>query len=152
MKKLIAASVLAMGMMTTAATADVNIGIGYGTGEKSVRMPIDFDNGFRIEPDIGFGTDTFTIGVGGYYNFAKVEKINLFGGGKIDFTSRSNGGASSSSMDFAGLVGAEYFVVENKMSIAAQVGLGVKGGDDTAYGSTDGSFGVTGGLVGRYFF
>ena len=152
MKKIIAASVLAMGMMTTAATADVNVGVGYGAGENSIRVPIDFDNGFRIEPDIGFGTDTYTVGVGGYYTIAEVSKINLFAGGKIDYTSFTFGNFNTSRMDFAGVVGAEYFVVENKMSIAAEVGLGLYGGITYEHETSDSAFGTTGTIIGRYFF
>ena len=151
MKKLIAASVLAMGMMTTAATADVKVGLGYAAGSSAakeapgVRVPIDFDFGLRLEPELGFGTDVFTLAFGAYYTFMKIDEVNLFAGGRFGYTSHS-GGNNRTGTTLQGLVGAEYFVVPNKFSVAAQVGLEAAGGD------LNDNFGTTGAVIGHFFF
>ncbi len=153
MKKVIAASVMAMAL-TTGASADVKVGLGYtiADGQNSgiaqpanIRVPIDFDFGLRIEPELGFGSTTTgnidttrtTLAVGGYYNLWAVEKVNFYAGGRLAFNKSSidttAGGLTvttdSSSTSIQGLFGAEYMFTED-FSFGAQAGLEVIGGDD----------------------
>ena len=63
MKKVIAASLMALTVGSTAAMADLKVGIGYtiptdGVAVANIRVPLDFDFGLRIEPEIGFITGT----------------------------------------------------------------------------------------------
>jgi len=152
MKKIIAASVLAMGLMTTTATAGVNVGLGLAAGASNateaagVRVPIDFDFGLRLEPELGFAKDIYTVAFGAYYTFMKVEDINLFAGGRLGYTNASFGSVDFSGTSFQALVGAEYFVVPNKFSVATQVGLEAAGGD------LNDDFGTVGAVIGHYFF
>ena len=148
MKKLIAASVLAMGMMTTAATADVKVGLGFAAGSTAaneapgVRVPIDFDFGLRLEPELGFKDNVFTMAFGAYYTVAKIEEVNLFAGGRFGYSSFNVGSGTS----LQALVGAEYFVVPSKFSVATQIGLEFIGGDQAD------NVGTTGAVIGHYFF
>ena len=161
MKKIITASVLAMGMMATSASA-LEVGLGYAVGAANsaeasgVRVPLDFDFGLRIEPELGFSKHLTTLAVGGYYTFMKIEEVNLFAGGRLGFTKSDYNyinGNDITGMSLQGLVGAEYFVVPKKFSIAAQVGLESATGDLTKWnngGDTD--FGTTGAVIGHFFF
>ena len=167
MKKVIAASVMAMAL-ATGASAAVKVGLGYtisdalgssaGSGTQNsgtpanIRVPIDFDFGLRIEPELGFGSSTAnqggvdltdttrTIAVGGYYNLWAVEKVNFYAGGRLALinTERENVGGGTTNTDntsLQGLFGAEYMFTEN-FSFGAQAGLEVIGGDDpTGYGT-----------------
>ena len=160
MKKIIAASAMALAL-TTSASAGVTVGLGYAAGSGSdagVRVPIDFDFGLRLEPELGLSTGSGTTGVlvgfGGYYNIVEVEKVNIFVGGRFGYskTSYDVGPVTydANTLNISALVGAEYFVVENKMSVAVQVGLG-----NTSYSGdldADGTSGTTGAVVGRFFF
>ena len=155
MKKIIAASAMALALATTA-SAGVNVGLGYAAGSSNakeatgVRVPIDFDFGLRLEPELGFGKDIYTLAFGAYYTFMKVQNVNLFAGGRLGYTNVSTGfggyTADISGTSFQGLVGAEYFIVENKFSVAAQVGLESAGGD------LNDNFGTTGAVIGHFFF
>jgi len=159
MKKIIVASVLAMGLMSTTASAEVNVGLGLAVGASNateaagIRVPIDFDFGLRLEPELGFAKDIYTLAFGAYYTFMKVEEVNLFAGGRLGYTNVSSGPIDFSGTSLQALVGAEYFVVPNRFSIAAQVGLeNATGGLNKSnnYGNT--TFGTTGALIGHYFF
>jgi len=179
MKKIIATSLMALTLGAAAASAEVAVGLGYAvsptdditTPGANIRVPIDFDFGLRIEPEIGVGTsseevgnqkieqDTVTVAVGGYYNLWKVKEVNMFAGGRLavtkgsyDVTNRTTGVTQSNDIDVYGLralFGAEYFFVEN-MSFTAQAGLEYLdqsiGNDDTKKAGTVGE------LVLRFFF
>lgn len=161
MKKIIAASAMALALATTA-SAGVNVGLGYAAGASNateatgVRVPIDFDFGLRIEPELGFSKHLTTLAVGGYYTFMEVQKVNLFAGGRLGFTKSDYkylNGSDVTGLSIQGLVGAEYFIVENKFSVAAQVGLESATGDLTKYGNGgDANFGTTGAVIGHFFF
>ena len=172
MKKVIAASVMAMALATGAA-AEVKVGLGYtlldsfasaGTGYNpaNLRVPIDFDFGLRIEPELGFGSSTAnnggvdltdttrTLAVGGYYNLWAVEDVNFYAGGRlalINFERELAGGgtANTDNTSLQGLFGAEYAITP-VFTVAAQAGLEVIGGDDPT------GYGTVGHVVLRYFF
>jgi len=150
MKKIIAASAMALAL-TTSASAGVTVGLGYAAGSSNaqeaagVRVPIDFDFGLRIEPELGFSKHLTTLAVGGYYTFMKVEEVNIFAGGRLGFT-KADYVTDPTGMSIQGLVGAEYFVVKNKFSVAAQVGL------ESASGDLNDNFGTTGAVIGHFFF
>ncbi len=156
MKKLIAASVMTLAMVTTA-SAGVTVGLGYAAGSSNakeasgVRVPIDFDFGLRIEPELGFSKHLTTLAVGGYYTFMKVEEVNLFAGGRLGFT-HADYATDPIGVSLQALVGAEYFVVPGKFSVATQVGLESAAGDlnkDFANGT---NFGTVGAVIGHFFF
>ena len=157
MKKVIVASLLTMGMLATTAAAEVNVGIGFAAGASNaweaagVRVPIDFDFGLRIEPELGFSNHLTTLAVGGYYTLAEVEKVNLFVGGRLAFT-KADYVTDPTGTSLQALVGAEYFVVDKKFSVAVQVGLESANGDLNEDFDGDGSFGTTGAVIGHYFF
>ncbi len=196
MKKVIAASLMALTVGTTAATADVKVGLGFGidalsslsglfygeTGPiSSIRVPIDFDFGLRIEPDLLIGADTSEedaggggtrertsstvgLGVGAYYTLWKHDKLDFYVGGRLGFTSYNYevNYKDSASADYEyggnrvsmqGLFAAEYYFVDN-MSFAAQVGLEAyheKGTGDDSDQEANG-MGTVSSLVLRYFF
>lgn len=191
MKKMIAASALALTVLTTTATADVKVGLGFGIdalssltgifyGESgpisTIRVPIDFESGLRIEPDILLGrytseTDTreststtVGLGVGAYYTLWKKDKLHFYTGGRLGFTNYNYdvNYKNSLSTDYEeggnrvslqGLFAAEYYFVDD-MSFAAQVGLEgyhEKGTGDYSDRTTDG-VGSVASLVIRYFF
>ena len=186
MKKIIAASLLALTMGATAASAEVTVGLGYGIDKgiaidnlysglhSTVRVPIDFDFGLRIEPELGFNTSTIeendfsgmetdltttTVAMGVYYNLWKVESVKFFAGGRVAVsqssgeTTYTNGWATESfdadNTSLQALFGAEYFFVE-KMSLGAQVGLehNIATIEEAEMTST----GTVAHLVIRYFF
>ena len=110
MKKIIAATTVALALATTA-SAELKVGVGMNlsdalnNGSTSVRVPLDFasiGNGLRIEPELGYssttdsfgGTDltdsAFIIGVGGYYNLWSVDKINFYAGGRLAISNGSS--------------------------------------------------------------
>ena len=175
MKKVIAASVMAMALATGAA-AEVKVGLGYTIADTeainalfrqpaNIRVPIDFDMGLRIEPELGFGstTDTSgrvdltdssrTIAVGGYYNLWNVEKVNFYAGGRLALihTERENDtgtGISTTTDDsttIQGLFGAEYLITP-EFTVAAQAGLEIKSLENGS------GYGTVGHVVLRYFF
>lgn len=186
MKKIIAASLMALTVGATAATAEVKVGLGFGvdawsslsgalygptTPQATIRVPIDFDFGLRVEPELGFISSTYddpnwedtyqgvTFGVGGYYNLWKVDKVNVYAGGRLAYTNgthdekqKSTGITTTTDEDMTSLqalFGAEYFFVDN-MSFAAQAGLEFITGSDGNNDVT--STGTTTTLVIRYFF
>jgi len=189
MKKVIAASLMALAFGATAATADVKVGLGFGidalsslsgaldgrtTPQATIRIPIDFETGFRIEPEIGFSISTnednfekndyqaVTIGIGGYYKFWKVDKVNLYAGGRLglskgkrEYTNKNNGASNYTNdvdaINLQALVGAEYFFVEN-MSFAAQTGLELRSATESRDDYEETSTGTVTTLVIRYFF
>ena len=158
MKKIIAASVMALAL-TTGASAGVTVGLGYAAGASNateaagVRVPIDFDFGLRIEPELGFSKHLTTLAVGGYYTLAEVEKVNLFVGGRLGFT-KADYTTDPTGVSLQALVGAEYFLVEKKFSVGVQVGLESATGDLNKYNTYNSStnFGTTGAVLGHYFF
>ena len=158
MKKIIAASAMAM-VLATGASAELNVGLGFAAGASNaeeaagVRVPIDFDFGLRIEPELGFSKHLTTLAVGGYYTLAEVEKVNLFVGGRLGFT-KADYATDPTGISIQALVGAEHFIVENKFSVAVQVGLESATGDLNKYNSYNSStnFGTTGAVIGHYFF
>ena len=150
-------------MLATTASAELNVGLGFAAGASNateaagVRVPLDFDFGLRIEPELGFSKHLTTVAVGGYYTFMKVEEINLFSGVRLGYTLSDLNYKTSSDvtgMSVQGLVGAEYFIVKNKFSVAAQVGLESTSGDLNKRNSYDDNtnFGTTGAVIGHYFF
>ena len=182
MKKVIAASVMALAL-TTGASADVKVGLGYTIADTdainalfgqpvNIRVPIDFDFGLRIEPELGFitGTDDVKgslikdeyeyreLAVGGYYNLWKVEKVNMYAGGRLAIgigenkSTNAAGNTTTEDIDtlsLQALFGAEYFFVEN-MSFAAQAGLEYRNFEDGGSDITE--TGTVAHLVIRYFF
>ncbi len=195
MKRVITASIVALTIGSTAATADVKVGLGFGIDamsslsgiftapggmQSSVRVPIDFDFGLRIEPDVVFGaytreqdywmggteervTTIAGLGVGAYYTLWKRDKLNFYAGGRLGYasynseTTYSNGTPSNESgenrVNLQGLFGAEYYFVE-EMSFAAQVGLDAYYGKGTGNDSDEetSGLGTTSTLILRYFF
>jgi len=177
MKKIIATSLMALTLGAAAASAEVAVGLGYAispndvisTPGANIRVPIDFDFGLRIEPEIGISSiteeagnqkteeDRIVVAVGGYYNLWKVKEVNMFAGGRLYMTKGSsdqtvNGVTTGRDIDGYGaraLFGAEYFFVQN-ISFTAQAGLEYMkesvGNDDTK------KTGTVGELVLRYFF
>ncbi len=195
MKKGIAATAVALTLASTVANAEVKVGLGFGIDAMSslsglfyseigtatsIRVPIDFDFGLRIEPDVIFGaytreqdywmggteeqvTTITGLGVGAYYTLWKRDKINFYAGGRLGYssinyeTTYSNGTPSNESgenrVNLQGLFGAEYYFVE-EMSFAAQVGLDLynaKGTGDNSDSKGSG-LGTVSTLVLRYFF
>jgi opacity protein-like surface antigen len=189
MKNVIAASLMVLTLGATAATADVKVGLGFGidawsslsgpldggtTPQTTIRVPIDFDMGLRIEPELGF---TFsenednteknkykgvTLAVGAYYNFLKVDKVNIYAGGRLglskgkhEFTNKNNGASNYTNdvdaIALQGLVGAEYFFVEN-MSFAAQAGVELRSATESRADYDETSTGTVSTLIIRYFF
>jgi opacity protein-like surface antigen len=189
MKKVIAASIMALTFGATAATADVKVGLGFGidawsslsgplyggtTPEATIRVPIDFDVGFRIEPELGFiysknedNTEKnkyqgVTLAVGAYYNLWKVNKVNIYAGGRLglskgkrEYTNKNNGASNYTNdvdaIALQGLFGAEYFFVEN-MSFAAQAGVELRQATESRDDYEKTSTGTVSTLVIRYFF
>ena len=182
MKKIIAATTVALALATTA-SAELKIGLGYNLadafddGATSVRVPLDFadiGNGLRIEPELGYGSQTFEAGnkditnsefliaVGGYYNLWTSEKLSFYAGGRLAITNGTEesygetgtdrfgiptyGIASNnySSTGLQGLFGAEYGITED-FTIAAQAGLELNFGDRK-------STATVGHVILRYFF
>lgn len=157
-------------------------GIFYGeTGPIStIRVPIDFESGLRIEPDILIGTDmseedsgtgtrertstTLGLGVGAYYTLWKKDKLDFYAGGRLGIasynydvnyknTASTDYEYGANRVSLQGLFAAEYYFVEN-MSFAAQVGLETytaKGTGDDSDEKTNG-MGTVSSLVLRYFF
>ena len=190
MKKVIAASVMAMAL-ATGASAEVKVGLGYTLADTeainglfaqpaNIRVPIDFDFGLRIEPELGFGSTvnddpqndketrtTKTLAVGGYYNLWNVEKVNFYAGGRLSYTSgereiKDNVGTNATytqdttDIGVQGLFGAEYMFTED-FSIAAQAGLEIVSGTETdsRAGRKDvdtSSVGTVGHVLIHYFF
>jgi len=172
MKKIIVASAAAM-VLATGALADLKVGLGYnlsdalnGGNQTSVRVPLDFDFGLRIEPELGFGstsdttvsnrdvtTSNFLIGVGGYYNLWSVDKIDFYAGGRMAIEKSSRdvkvSGVTTSTdytaVGLQGLFGAEYGITDN-FTIAAQAGVEIDAGSDIS------SVGTVGHVILRYFF
>lgn len=156
MKKIITASLMALTVGAAAASAEVKIGLGYTIADgifnqyveqpANIRVPIDFDFGMRIEPELGFGdvtttnngpfnvdeTTTYrTIALGGYFNLWKVEKVSFYAGGRLGLTrveaeqANGTGGVNTTKTDYTsvqGLFGAEYMFTED-FSFGAQAGM-----------------------------
>ena len=190
MKKIIAASAMAM-VLATGAAADVKVGLGYTLFDSqysgaffglpaNIRVPIDFDFGLRIEPELGFGsfveddpgyekeTSTAkTLAFGAYYNVWNVEKVNFYAGGRLAYVTdetetKDNVGTTptytrdSTTIGLQGLFGAEYMFTED-FSIAAQAGLEFTSGteSDSRPGNKDvdtSSVGTVGHVLIHYFF
>ncbi len=186
MKKIIAASLMAFTVGATAASAEVKVGLGFGvdawsslsgalygppTPQATIRVPIDFDFGLRVEPELGFISasdddpaeentyEGVTLAVGGYYDLWVVDKVDYYVGGRLGYTDgsreRTNKLTSTTTttdsdmVSLQALVGAEYHFVES-MSFAAQVGLEIQDGSS---GNNDyRSVGTVSTLVLRYFF
>jgi len=187
MKKIIAASLMALVIGATSASAEVKVGLGFGIDalsslsgsfdsfntapQATIRVPVDFDMGLRVEPEIGIIKGTIedpaqkdeyegvVLALGGYYNLWKVEKVNVYAGGRLSLAKGTNDrknkntGVTNSidtdSISLQALFGAEYYFVEN-MSFAAQAGLeflsASEGNEDTT------QVGTMSQLVLRYFF
>jgi len=180
MKKIIAATTVALALATTA-SAELKVGLGYSLanaftdGSQNIRVPLDFadiGNGLRIEPELGYGSQTyetgskditnsqFLIGVGGYYNLWTSEKLSFYTGGRLSITNGTNEyldistdprnpGTVVRSDDYSstglqGLFGAEYGITED-FTIAAQAGLELNFGDVS-------STATVGHVILRYFF
>ena len=156
MKKIIAASAMALAL-TTSASAGVNVGLGYAAGSSNaieatgVRVPIDFDFGLRIEPELGVSKHLKTLAVGGYYTLTQVEQVNLFVGGRLGLT-LADYVTDPTGTSLQALAGAEYFLVDKKFSIAVQVGLEATAGDLNKDWNNDSDFGTTGAVIGHFFF
>lgn len=173
MKKLIAASAMALALVTTA-SAEMKVGVGLniadvlnGNGGATIRVPLDgLVKDVRIEPELGFGSGTdkggsidlessyFTLACGGYYTLWNIDKVNIYTGGRFAINTKSSetpnglGGTNSQSgtgFSLQGLFGAEYFLVE-QFSVAAQAGIEM---NNDKFNS---GFGTVGHVVLRYFF
>jgi len=155
-------------VLATTASAGLKVGLGYnlsdalsGGNQASIRVPLDFDFGLRVEPELGFGSSTvtargkdytssnFVLGVGGYYNLWSVDKINFYTGGRLAIEKTSND-TDIDTLDYTatslqGLFGAEYGITDN-FSLAAQVGVELGVGSDVS------TFGTVGHVILRYFF
>jgi hypothetical protein len=174
---------VALSVLTTTATADVKVGLGFGidalsslsglfyseTGPlSSIRVPIDFDFGLRIEPDIligsymteedyGTGTreatnTTLGLGIGAYYTLWKEGKLDFYAGGRLGYatynhdvtyknTASTDYESGSNRVSLQGLFAAEYYFIDN-MSFAAQVGLEAYHGKGTGDNSDETDDGV----------
>ena len=172
MKKIIAASAMALALTTTA-SAETKVGLGLNLADvwngsgASVRVPLDgLVNNVRIEPELGFGTNTdktgstdlsssyFTLACGGYYNLWDIDKVSIYTGGRFAINSRSyeslnnQGGTTSKSstgVSLQGLFGAEYFLAE-QFSVAAQAGV------EFSSDKFNSGMGTVGHVILRYFF
>ena len=175
MKKIIAASTMALALATTA-SADLKVGLGYtlidglatqGTGYSpaNLRVPIDFDFGLRIEPELAFGSttdtggridltdSTRTLAVGGYYNLWNVDKVTFYAGGRLALIHTENErdtgtGINTTTTDdttLQGLFGAEYAFTP-VFTVAAQAGLEFQSLENGS------GYGTVGHVVLRYFF
>ena len=175
MKKVIAASAVAFALATTVTATEIQVGLGYTISDglnssalnqpANIRVPINFDFGLRVEPELGFGASTTdfggvktdrsqtTLAVGGYYNLWAVEKVNFYAGGRMALNSFSVdttvGGVTTTfdgtNTSLQGLFGAEYMFAEN-FSFGAQAGLEFIAGDDPT------GFGTVSHLLVHYFF
>ena len=190
MKKIIVASAMTMALVT-GAVADVKVGLGYTLFDSqysgalfrmpaNIRVPIDFDFGLRIEPELGFGSfveddpgyeketsNTRTLALGAYYNIWNVEKVNFYAGGRLSYVTgetehKDNVGTTptytrdNSTIGLQGLFGAEYMLTED-FSIAAQAGLEFTSGteSDSRPGRKDvdtSSVGTVAHVLIHYFF
>lgn len=183
MKRVIATSVIALALGSTAASAEVKVGLGYTIADgifnqyvaqpANIRVPIDFDFGLRIEPEIGLGSETTTnngafnvdetttyrtFAVGGYYTIWKVEKVDFYAGGRLGLThiedeqANGTGGVNTIKTDYTslqGLFGAEYMFTED-FSFGAQAGLEYVSGSGS--NSDSDSIGTVTHLLIHYFF
>lgn len=182
MKKIVAASIMAMALVT-GASADVKVGLGYTFTDglipgvdaeyvvqpANIRVPIDFDSGLRLEPELAYGVSSnetvdgldeyekMTIAFGVYQNVWKVEKVNFYAGGRLAISKEkkwiSAGGTTvtttTDNTSLQGLFGAEYMFTQD-FSFGAQVGLEYQAGT-TGDLDTD-SFGTVSHLLIHYFF
>ena len=187
MKKIIMSTVMALMLSSTAVIADVKVGLGFGiegTGysSTSIRVPIDFDFGLRIEPDISMRSYTeeqddgptsgieertntdIGLGIGAYYTLWARDKVNFYTGGRLGYSSNKseltysidsnmNREFGSNEVNLQGVFGVEYYFIE-EMSVAAQVGLEVysEKGTDDAADRKEQGTNTISTLVLRYFF
>jgi len=190
MKKIIVASVMTM-TLVTGAFADVKVGLGYTLADlngasglfgepANIRIPIDFDFGLRIEPEVAFGfktdddpnwakvtTTTRKLAIGAYYKLWNVEKVNFYAGGRLAYSNNEREyepyvGTTlpytdeTTTLGLQGLFGAEYMFTED-FSIAAQGGLELMSSteSDSRAGHSDAdvtSVGTVGHILLHYFF
>ena len=153
MKKSILALLVFVAMLTSSASADkLKIGLGVSAGPSSsneaptIKVPLDFDFGLRVEPELGITDEYQTLAVGSYYTFMKKDSVNVYVGGRLGMTIDSNANGTTLQV----LAGAEHFLVEDKFSIALQLGLEVLSGDRYIAANVPG-FGTTGNITLRYF-
>ncbi len=153
MKKIILASLVAMSIVVSSVSAEgLKIGLGLSAGQSSlqeaptIKVPLDFDFGLRVEPELGITDEYQTLGVGAYYNVMQKKEVDIYAGGRLGYTIDSN----ANGITLQALVGAEHYLVENELSVALQVGLEVMSGDRYKGTNTPG-FGTTGSVVLRYF-
>ena len=157
MKKIVLTSLLMLSILTSAAFAEgLKVGIGYGAGSSiafeasTIKVPLDFDFGLRIEPELGISEKLITLAVGGYYGIMKVEGINVYAGGRLGLTKGDYVGDPTGT-SLQAVVGTEYFLVDKKLSLALQVGLEVASGDLNGSAYNNNGYGTTGSITVRYF-
>jgi len=159
MKKMIIASFLMMSLAVSSAFAleGLKIGVGYGVGSNvameasTIKVPLDFDFGLRVEPEIGITERLKTLAVGGYYNLMEIEGIEMSAGGRLGFT-LGDYSSDPTGISLQALVGAEHYLVKDKLSISLQAGLEIATGDlnsKAIYG--DNGYGTVGLITLRYF-
>ncbi|MDF1879964.1 hypothetical protein JHD50_01400 [Sulfurimonas sp. MAG313] len=128
----------------------IGLGVGVaGSNSALIKLPLDIDDTFRIEPefalssvDFGNGSnDSFSIGSGFYLLNKTSEKTSVYYGGKFVFGD-TNTGSSGSVLSAVG--GFEYYL-DTKVSLGAEVSFGIGFGSISGY-STNSSVNI------RYYF
>ena len=141
----IAVATLALSTPSMVAAQDFGIGVGItGNNASVIRGDIGLDNNMRLEPYLGFGyknpdvgssTSTFTLGTAFHLQKSISEKVNLYYGAFIDYSSTDYGVTSVSSFNLGPVAGAEY-AFDKHFSLGAEVAVGLGFGDATVFGTT----------------
>jgi len=177
MKKIIAATTVALALATTA-SAELRVGLGYNlsdalnSGGTSIRVPLDFadiGNGLRIEPELGYRSSTNTngskdltdssmlIAVGGYYNLWSADKLNFYAGGRLAISNGSNEYTSVDNFGNVTVKSADYSTTGLQGLFGAEYGItedftvATQAGVEINVGDNK-SMGIVGHVVLRYFF
>lgn len=174
MKKIVLSSVLAMGLLSTAATAEIKVGLGYdldlaGAGTTTLRIPVDgLVAGLRVEPIFSMVTNNsaaatpvvtkdMTIGVAAYYDImtgisAGLSWTSVAAQTVDDVISAANSSTSSIAL----LVKGEEMIGKN-LSIAFELGYATNTNQlytvaDTKDTYTSGSLAPVAAVTARLFF
>jgi len=145
-KKILISSLLLASLSITSSASEENklgLAVGLSSDSTTLRLPIDIQSDFRIEPEFGLsysnGDDVsrtnLTIGSGFYVMKQPTSKTNLYLGGKalIDYNSFDyDKGADDSTTQFkmGGVFGFEY-LFDKSFSIGGEAGAYIGFGDTT---------------------
>ena len=92
--------------LTTSFFENPNLGLAYATSENT---RIAASVGFSFAHDSSGNSSTYHFGLSMWRYVLNTESISNFLGGAVGFDARSNPVGTSSSVDLAGLYGAEYW-------------------------------------------